>query len=54
MAGTHFFCEFVLLQRAGKGHVLCWQGGEQGADIILNRSDYGEVFVWVFKAGECL
>jgi hypothetical protein len=54
MAGAHFFCQLRLWKRAGEDDVLGGEGGEERADVVLNGSDYGEVFLWVLEACEGL
>ncbi len=54
VAGAHFFCELCLRERAGEDDVIGGQGGEKGADVVLNGAGDGEVFVRVLEAGEGL
>src|ERR1700731_712688 len=54
MAGAHFFRELRLRETAGEDDVVRGQGGEKGADVVLDRAGYGETFVGVLQAGEGL
>ncbi len=43
-----------MRERAGEDDVAGGQGGEKGADVVLDGTDDGEAFVLVVQAGECL
>ena len=54
MAGAHSFCELSLGEDAGEVDLVGRESGEEGAYIVLNPTDDGELFVGVLKASEGL